>query len=234
MAYTLYKQKSKTTPLWLKILSGVFVVFLVLAMCFVFYCNVILEYHPVLGKSMYPTLNPNNINEDYVYSIQTSDVERGDIIIYNAEDEDSEERLVIKRLVALGGDYVQVRHNGEIVGGELIYEIRIKINGVGEWIVVDDWYNQSKALNYSLYTKLYYYNLDKKTFGIDENGEQYLIVPENCFFALGDNRVISYDCGSYGAVSMNKIHGKVMYVVYGNKTPYLQVLGQMFGGKKWK
>ena len=203
-------------------------------MFFVFYCNVILEYHPVIGKSMYPTLNSSNVDEDYVYSIQTNDVERGDIIIYNAEDEDSEERLIIKRLVALGGDYVQVRHNGEVVNGELIYEIRIKINGVGEWIIVDDWYNQSKALNYSLYTKLYYYNLDKKTFGTDENGDQYLIVPENCFFALGDNRVVSYDCGSYGAVSMTKLHGKVMYVVYGNKTPYFQVLGQIFGGKKWK
>ena len=35
------------------------------------------------------------------------------------------------------------------------------------------------------------------------------IVPENCVFAIGDNREGSIDCRNFGCIPMEKIEGKV-------------------------
>lgn len=37
-----------------------------------------------------------------------------------------------------------------------------------------------------------------------------LVVPENCVFAMGDNRLHSTDCRSFGCVPIDKIEGKVL------------------------
>lgn len=36
-----------------------------------------------------------------------------------------------------------------------------------------------------------------------------LIVPENCVFAMGDNRAGSTDCREFGCIPLDKIEGKV-------------------------
>ena len=37
------------------------------------------------------------------------------------------------------------------------------------------------------------------------------VVPENCVFALGDNRTGSTDCRSFGCIPLDKIEGKVLF-----------------------
>ena len=43
------------------------------------------------------------------------------------------------------------------------------------------------------------------------NGGVYsdLIVPDNCIFAMGDNRAGSTDCREFGCIPLEKIEGKV-------------------------
>lgn len=238
MKYNKYIDESekKKAPLWIKIVGGVFGTIFLCFMGFVFYLNVFLEYHEVRGGSMYPTLNGDARDEDFVYSSVTQNVGYGDIIIYRAsEDEDEQERLVIKRLIGLGGDCVKVRETPELDNdANVIFEILIKYNGTDEWILLDDSYVSSRATNYALYEKLYNRNVHNKTILEDENGERYLQIPEGYFFAIGDNRVTSYDCSSYGPLPIERIHGKVEFVIYDNYLPVFQAIGQLFGGKKWK
>ena len=37
-----------------------------------------------------------------------------------------------------------------------------------------------------------------------------LTVPENCVFAMGDNREHSTDCRAFGCIPLEKIEGKVL------------------------
>ena len=179
---------------------------------------------------MYPTLNQNQLDEDYVYTYNTKDVQRGDIIVYRI----SESKKVIKRLVGLGGDHILVRETDQLENGYVIFELCIRYGGVGDWQVVDDSYVSSRTTNYELYKNIFMANLDNKQFGHDDDYGQYLIVPENHFFALGDNRLTSYDCADYGPVSNDALEGKVVYVAYQNKFPQLQALWQFLAGAKWK
>ena len=41
------------------------------------------------------------------------------------------------------------------------------------------------------------------------NGFNDIIVPENCIFAMGDNRSVSMDCRSFGCIPLQKIESKV-------------------------
>jgi signal peptidase I len=236
--YNLYKDGSekKKSPLWLKIVGGFFGVIFMAFMGFVFYLNVFLEYHEVKGGSMFPTLNGDARDEDYVYSSVTKDVTYGDIIIYRASDDENEqERLVIKRLIGLGGDCIKVRDT-QILDDEgyLIFEVLIRYKGTTEWVVLDDSYISSRATNYALHEKLYNRNVHNKILIEEDDGSRYLEVPEGHFFAIGDNRVTSYDCATYGPLPLDRIHGKVEFVIYDNNLPVFQALGQLFGDKKWK
>ena len=38
-----------------------------------------------------------------------------------------------------------------------------------------------------------------------------IIVPDNCVFAMGDNRPGSTDCRSFGCIPLEKIEGKVLF-----------------------
>ena len=47
--------------------------------------------------------------------------------------------------------------------------------------------------------------------GRDESYFNNFTVPENCVFALGDNRTGSTDCRSFGCIPLDKIEGKVLF-----------------------
>lgn len=44
-----------------------------------------------------------------------------------------------------------------------------------------------------------------------KNGFDDFVVPENCVFAMGDNRGGSMDCREFGCIPMEKIEGKVVF-----------------------
>ena len=47
--------------------------------------------------------------------------------------------------------------------------------------------------------------------GREEGAYNKFTVPENCVFALGDNRTGSIDCRSFGCIPLEKIEGKVLF-----------------------
>jgi signal peptidase I len=89
----------------LNIVINVIIVILIAAICFqmFFYTRYSRVY--VVGMSMYPTLQGATSSEesggDYVYIDKNASPTYGDIIVINAGD-----RVLIKRVIALGGDRV--------------------------------------------------------------------------------------------------------------------------------
>ena len=46
---------------------------------------------------------------------------------------------------------------------------------------------------------------------VSESGFDDFVVPENCVFAMGDNRNHSTDCREFGCIPLEKIEGKVLF-----------------------
>lgn len=174
----------------------------------------------VSGPSMQPTVNANwteeNDLKDTVLINRLQKGTRGDIIVVD-RNESGEDRYVIKRLVATGGDHVAIvpikNEKDEETG---FYHIQLIRKGETSPVVVDDGlvdmvktYEKFNALK--IKEDLTFRNFD----GVD-----YLYIKEDEVFYLGDNRNISRDCSSYGPVEADKIVGKVVLVIDSGKSVF--------------
>ena len=184
-------------------------------------------YYNVLGPSMCPTLNygvtsPNE-NKDGVFVSKVKSVRRGDIVVIDKQQRDIEgnEEYIIKRLIALGGDKITVRLEGEY------YRIVLIKNGEDEETIVEEPYLTDYSVNETTYNKFRNLIEENDEFYLDTNG--FLTIQEDEMFYLGDNRTNSYDCSNYGPVKSETIVGRVDYIVYGNSFMYLQVVKQFLG-----
>lgn len=157
----------------------------------------------VSGQSMQNTFNANSTssndenNEMVIYCLQKT-YDRGDVIIY-----DHEGTLVIKRIIALGGDRLKVTATSV---GFMRTEYKFYLNGeIIEEPYLDEEHSDMST-KYQEFTKLC------KTYKnyVDDSG--YFVIPEGYFFYMGDNRTNSSDCMSYGPQKMNdNLLGKVIY-----------------------
>ena len=132
------------------------------------------------GDSMEPTL----IDGDYVYIDKHAKPDYGDIVVIYI---DSENKYLIKRAVAFGGDRVK------LVEGQLLIRYRGKTDfePVPEDYLSDDYNNK---------------NLPYNTFANDEFG---YLVQEGHVFLLGDNRDISHDSRKLESQPLKNLDGVV-------------------------
>lgn len=87
----------------------------------------------------------------------------------------------IKRVIALPGEYVEIKNGKVYINGEELEE-----NYLPNGIITD--------VGNGYYTGF--------------------TVPENCVFALGDNRNDSIDCRVFGCIPLEKIEGKVSFRIW--------------------
>lgn len=133
----------------------------------------------VLQTSMMPTINSG----EYVFIRKTKDVERGDVVVF--KDSDIDDNMLIKRVVAVGGDTVSIGEDGVL---------RIKY--------IDAEGNEKYMEEIEPYIK------DNANIVIEET-----YVPYGYVFLLGDNRIISFDSSEFGSVLQNKIVGKMLFKI---------------------
>ena len=96
---------------------------------------------------------------------------------------ESGKKSYIKRVIGLPGDYVEIKDGGVYINGEKLKEDYLKSG------VVTDMIQGARDVSYF----------------------NNFTVPENCVFAMGDNRPGSTDCRSFGCIPLEKIEGKVMF-----------------------
>ena len=171
----------------------------------------------VQQTSMYPTLKPNErLWLNRLGRTTNKMPQRGDIITFEApsqikiEKEDIDydnavakyenepksilgkftyhvlelnKKSYIKRVIALPGEYVEIKEGSVYINGEKLEEDYLQDG------VITDMMNGSKDQNY--FTDF--------------------TVPENCVFAMGDNRTGSTDCRAFGCIPLEKIEGKVLF-----------------------
>lgn len=142
-------------------------------------------FSPIIvdGESMMPTLQ----NEDRMIVNKMQDLERFDIIVFHA----SEEEDYIKRIIGLPGDYIEYKDDVLYINGKEYEEPYLD--------------EQKEALFDEQLTP---------DFTLDDtpvNGE---VVPEGHFFVMGDNRRYSKDSRHIGAVPIEQVEGEAKVIFW--------------------
>ena len=177
---------------------------------------------------MQPLLNPNGTNEDYVYvTNDKSGITYNDIIIY-IRDRGSEQRSVIKRVIAMAGDNIMIKQTPSGV-----YAIFIQYGGNGDFVCVEENFIKDKKVYAHMYQEFYDTGTGKDFVELDD-GNKYLHINDDEIFYLGDNRTGSTDCLDYGAQKAKNIVGEVKYIIHKDANRIWQILLQMFGFYRWK
>ena len=96
---------------------------------------------------------------------------------------ESGKKSYIKRVIAVPGDYVEIKDGGVYINGEKLQEDYLQPGVVTDMV-------QGNS---------------------DESYFNNFTVPDNCVFAMGDNRPGSTDCRSFGCIPLEKIEGKVLF-----------------------
>lgn len=96
---------------------------------------------------------------------------------------ESGKKSYIKRVIAVPGDYVEIKNGGVYIDGEKLQEDYLQPGVVTDMV-------QGNS---------------------DESYFNNFTVPDNCVFAMGDNRPGSTDCRSFGCIPLEKIEGKVLF-----------------------
>lgn len=132
----------------------------------------------VKGESMLPTFENNN----GIIISKTTDIQRFDLIVFNAPDED---KTYIKRVIGLPGDYVVMQDDVLYINGQAYQETYL-----------------NRMIDGRIVNKVNY------DFSLEEiTGKAY--VPEGYLFVLGDNRLRSKDSREFGFISEDSIVGEV-------------------------
>lgn len=95
---------------------------------------------------------------------------------------ESKKKSYIKRVIALPGEYVEIKEGKVYINGELLEENYLQSGVVTDMMT-----------------------------GREETYVNRFTVPENCVFAMGDNRTGSTDCRAFGCIPLEKIEGKVAF-----------------------
>lgn len=201
------KTKSKKT-VW-QILSTVMLCIAIFLLILLTAFNIFFYKSPIVGISMQPTFN-NDLQEglttaayekskikDKAYVYRFGKGKRGDVIMVEIT-EDGKKKLLIKRLVAVGGDTVDIKQDAED-GFYYLY-----INGKKQ---KEDYIKLRERMSICFESLRAYKTLS----GIAE--DQPLTLEPNEVFVLGDNRGMSNDSSSFGPVKKSSIKGVVAFVV---------------------
>jgi signal peptidase I len=170
----------------------------------------LVEAFRITGASEYPTiLLGDRILADKI-AYQKTDVARGDVVIFHPPTGDWRSNN-IKRIIALGGDTVQIKQgeiyvNGQKLPRELVSAQAMMVDAQGQVIEGSIYREQNAGASYKIFLT------DNGLSSKSDSGP--ITVPANHCFVVGDNRGHSLDSRQFGPIPYALIRGRADYIYW--------------------
>jgi signal peptidase I len=179
--------------------------------CFVFVGGAMLrrayfvDYFRAPSGSMIPALL---VGEHFAVDKMVHHARRGDIVVFPYPKEP--EKDFVKRVIAVGGDTIEIRDDVIILDGKPVPRVRVEGDCSYDDYFEDRWEKKT--------CEAWDETLDGRTYRVVY--EQYheprswapRTIPAGSFFVMGDNRDNSHDSRYWGAVEERTLKGRVSYI----------------------
>jgi len=178
--------------------------------------NIFIKAYKIPAGSMKPTLMiGDHLLCDLTY-YQTNNPARGDIIIFKYPQDENKD--FVKRIIGIPGDTIQIKNDDLYVNNKKLahkYIEKYKDNRIEA-----DRYQETLG------------NINYQILDVFQKHEYFgpIVVPEDEYFVMGDNRDNSRDSRYWGTVKRRKIHGKAIFIYFSwdKEIPIWNILGRLF------
>jgi signal peptidase I len=177
------KQRSQMRAIW----EWVFVVVVAISAAMLIRVFLFQQYY-IDGPSMQTTLMPEDRVLVNKMSYKLHDIHRGDVIVFDRVTNDVQHDDLIKRVLGLPGETLEIRSC-------IVY-----INGVQ----VDEPYLNPEQTS----------QVEPSARCGSHTDMAPVVVPEEMVFVMGDNRVQSFDSRDFGPIDTDKVRGRAFVVIW--------------------
>jgi signal peptidase I len=143
------------------------------------------------------------------------DPRRGDIIVFLSPSEPG--LFVVKRVIGVPGDRIHLRAGRVYLNGQLQSEPYV-IHSRGDYNPYRDDFPAVRPTSDDQLAPEWQITEQDYIHGED------LVVPPNSYFAMGDNRDVSYDSRYWGFIPRENVVGRPMFIYWSFRTPEDQYL----------
>ena len=158
------------------------------------------------GPSMLPTAEHRSFHISINHYYKFFEPNYGDIIEFNENND-----LLIKRIVGLPGDVIQILNNNLYVNNNKITNVNIQ----NKTFEILDKNVQLTIFKETNNTNKTYYILKNEQgincIGSKDYNFKKTRVPKNHYFVLGDNRYCSSDSREFGTIKKTSINNKILF-----------------------
>jgi len=175
----------------------------------------IADWHPVPTGSMKPTILEGDVvwENKLAYDLQVpftditlmrlGEPKRGEIVVFTSK---GAGKRLIKRLIGLPGDTLEVKNNHLFINGEAAKYERVGDNSLEPERTIDHENGTTYAIESLSDLKPHVMQIKPPFHGSLQNFNK-ITIPEDHYFFMGDNRDNSADSRVYGIVPRSEIRG---------------------------
>lgn len=189
-----------------ELIANFLLLLVVILAVLVIFCVSVFSFAKVSGDSMMDTLFDNDI----VLCSTMGRLRRGDIVTAGVSDD----KVIIKRIVAVGGDRVVFRSTGD---GAFPYNETVELyidSGDGFKLIDEPYINDGYMTEYGFSLQVVYNQRSLYVGDMQGVSDEFIItVPKGKYLLLGDNRDVSLDSRSYGLFDEDDILGKMTKII---------------------
>jgi signal peptidase I len=139
------------------------------------------------------------------------DVRRDDIVVFLSPEEQG--LFVVKRIMGVPGDHIHLRDGAVYRNGQKLVEPYVQRKQADYNPYRDDFPAVPPAETYGVRNEKWAEDLPSHLQGGD------IVVPPDSYFAMGDNRDVSYDSRYWGFIPRKNVIGRPMFIYWSFVTP---------------
>jgi signal peptidase I len=138
------------------------------------------------------------------------DLRRDEIAVFMSPEQPG--LFLVKRIIGIPGDHIHLREGVVYRNGEKLTEPFVRHKREGN-PYTDDFPAVPPLEEYGVRNQKWAWELPKHVEGGD------MVVPPNSYFAMGDNRDVSYDSRFWGFIPRKNLIGRPMFIYWSFETP---------------